>query len=168
MSGEIIAFVLLSAASVIGALAMLYVSKVVHMLLSLVLTFFSLAGIYVLLSAEFVAVVQVLIYSGAISIMMIFGIMLTKHHDQEKHPQNIGRSLLAGGGVIVFFAAVYGAIRKVPFGEQATGLHEANTEQIGIKIFSYYVIPFEVVSVILLAALVGAVVLAKREGDDQS
>lgn len=168
MNGEIIAFALLSAASVLGALAMLYVSKVVHMLLSLVLTFFSLAGIYVLLSAEFVAVVQVLIYSGAVSIMMIFGIMLTKHKDQENRPPNIKRSLITGAGIIVFFAAVYGAIRKVPFGEQAPNLHEANTEQIGIKIFSYYVIPFEVVSVVLLAALVGAILLARKEGDDQS
>src|SRR5690554_3817504 len=79
MSGEFIAFILLSGMAILGGILLLNFKKVIHMMLAVILTFLSLAGLYVLLHAEFVAVVQVLIYSGAIAIIMIFAIMLTKH-----------------------------------------------------------------------------------------
>ena len=72
MSGFVVAFFLLSLSAILGGVMMLNSTKVMHMMLSLVLTFVSIAGIYVLLSAEFVAVVQILIYSGAVTILMIF------------------------------------------------------------------------------------------------
>ena len=75
---------LLALVAVIGGVLLLNLTNVVHMVLALVSTFVSIAGIYVLLSAEFVAVVQILIYSGAITIIMLFGIMLTKHDKSMK------------------------------------------------------------------------------------
>ena len=82
ITGEFIAFIVLAVIALVGGVLLLNLTKVVHMVLALVATFISIAGIYVLLSAEFLAVVQILIYSGAITIIMLFGIMLTKHDDK--------------------------------------------------------------------------------------
>ncbi|MRG86185.1 NADH-quinone oxidoreductase subunit J [Salinibacillus xinjiangensis] len=166
MNGEFIAFLILSFTAILGGILMLNLKKVVHMLLSVVLTFVSLAGIYVLLSAEFVAVVQILIYSGAVTIILAFGIMLTKHTARDERTSNRLRAALVGVGVLVFFFTVYGAIDNLFFGPGAEGLHVENTQQIGERIFAHYVIPFELVSIVLLVALMGAIVLARKEGEE--
>ena len=82
MSGELIAFIVLGVCrDCRRRVLMINLTKVMHMMVALVLTFLSIAGILLLLSAEFVAVVQIMIYSGAITIIMLFGIMLTNHRD---------------------------------------------------------------------------------------
>ncbi|SET24744.1 NADH-quinone oxidoreductase subunit J [Salinibacillus kushneri] len=168
MNGELLAFLILSGAAILGGILMINLKKVVHMLLSVVLTFVSLAGIYILLSAEFVAVVQILIYSGAITIILAFGIMLTNHKAQEERSSNRLRAILVGVGVIIFFFTTYAGIKNLYFGTGADSLHIDNTQKIGESIFSHYVIPFELVSIVLLVALMGAVVLTRqREEDDE-
>lgn len=168
MSGELIFFYLLALVAMGGGILMLNLTKVVHMVVALVFTFISIAGIYVLLSAEFIAAVQILIYSGAVTIIMIFGIMLTKHNDQAEPSIGRGRFALSLIGVLGFFGVMYMAISGLNFGEQATTLHENNTEQIGIELFSKFVIPFELTSVLLLVALIGAIILAKRDEDEEA
>ncbi len=84
MNGEFVAFFILSLFVIIGGVLMLNLTKVMHMMLALVLTFLSIAGLYFLLSAEFIGVAQILLYSGAITIIMIFGIMLTKHNAENE------------------------------------------------------------------------------------
>jgi NADH-quinone oxidoreductase subunit J len=164
VSGEYLAFLGLALVAIAGGVLMLNTTKVMHMFVSLVFTFVSIAGLYVLLSAEFVAAVQVLIYSGAITIIMLFGIMLTRPQEEGKTTTGgFLRKALTALAVFAFGAAVYIGIYRLNFGEQATHLHEKNTEQIGIALYSKYIIPFEVTSVILLVALVGAIVLAKKE-----
>lgn len=166
MSGELIAFLVLALIAIAGGVLMLNLSKVMHMLLSLIFSFLAIAGIYVLLSAEFIAVVQIMIYSGAISIIMIFGIMLTKHDDTSENKAGFFRTTLVGTGVAAFFIVMYFAINDLTLGDQATTLHENNTEQIGIALYSKYVIPFELTSVVLLVALIGAIVLAKKDDEE--
>jgi len=166
ITGELIAFFLLATTSVVGAILLINFTKVVHMLLAAVLTFVSLAGLYILLSAEFVAGAQILIYSGAVTIMMLFGIMLTKHNDQNDAPTSRVRRLFVMAGVAIFAALIYYGIYNLDFGQEAEALHEKNTEQIGISLFSEYIIPFELTSIVLLAALVGAIVLAKKEDEE--
>lgn len=166
MSGEFIAFILLSGMAILGGILLLNFKKVIHMMLAVILTFLSLAGLYVLLHAEFVAVVQVLIYSGAIAIIMIFAIMLTKHSGKERRVRQPVRTGLVAIGIVVFFLTIYNAIQNFYFPEEAMELHINNTEQIGIQLFSHYVIPFELVSVVLLVALIGAVILAKNKEAD--
>lgn len=168
MNGEIIAFLILATLAILGGILMLNLTKVIHMLLSLVMTFLAIAGIYVLLSAEFVAAVQVLIYSGAITIIMIFGIMLTKHNDSQQHIKSSPRNIVVGIGVVAFFILMYVLIDGVSFGEQATDLHVENTKQIGIELYSHYVIPFELMSIVLLVALIGAIILAKRDDVEEA
>jgi NADH-quinone oxidoreductase subunit J len=163
MSGEYIAFLALALVALAGGIFMLNLTKVVHMVVALVFTFVSIAGVYVLLSAEFIAAVQVLIYSGAITIIMLFGIMLTRHQDDGQSTGSPLRKALALLATLAFGAAVYVGIRHLDFGEEATALHEKNTEQIGVALYTKYVIPFELTSVLLLVALVGAIILAKKD-----
>lgn len=166
MSGEYLAFLTLALVAIIGGVLMLNLSKVVHMVTALVFTFISIAGLYVLLSAEFVAAVQVLIYSGAITIIMLFGIMLTRHREEDKEKTTTGgfwRKTATAIAVFAFGAAVYLGVYQLDFGEKAERLHEKNTEQIGVALYSHYIIPFEITAVILLVALVGAIILAKKD-----
>lgn len=165
MTGELVAFVLLAIVGVMGGLLLLNLSNVVHMVVALVFTFLSIAGIFVLLSAEFLAVVQVLVYSGAITIIMLFGIMLTRHDNQEKSTVGGFRKLLIFLGILGFGVVVYLGIYNLEFPGQEVALHEANIEQIGMELFSKYMIPFELLGVLLLTALIGAIVLARKDDD---
>lgn len=168
MTGEFIAFFALALVAITGGVLMINLSKVVHMVASLVFTFLSIAGIYVLLHAEFVAAVQVLIYSGAVTIIMLFGIMLTNHNDKTVHKIGLFRKILTLLGIAVFALAVYLGIYHLDLGEQATSLHVENTKQIGIALYSEYAIPFELVSVLLLVVLIGAIILAKKDKEEAS
>lgn len=163
MTGEFLAFLVMALIAIGGGVLMINLTKVIHMVIALVFTFLSIAGLYILLSAEFVAVVQVLIYSGAITIIMLFGIMLTRHNDTTTVKLGYLRNILTLLGIAVFAAMVYLGVYDLQLGEQATTLHENNTEQIGIALYSEYIIPFELTSVLLLVALVGAIVLAKKD-----
>jgi NADH-quinone oxidoreductase subunit J len=125
-----------------------------------------IAGIYMLLSAEFVAIVQILIYSGAITIVMLFGIMLTKHQENDAPAKGGWGNFSLLAAIAGFAVAVYLGIYNLDIPVQPTALHEENTKQIGIELFSKYVIPFEVMSVLLLVALVGAIVLAKKDDEE--
>lgn len=176
MSGELLAFFILALIAIGGGVLMLNMEKVIHMVIALVFTFLSIAGLYVLLSAEFVAVVQVLIYSGGVSIIMLFGIMLTRHDNRSGVSAGRWRRFFAALGVLVFFAIMFYGIKDLALGgmeilvpgqgeEQA--LYENNTKQIGISLYSHYIIPFEITSVLLLVALVGAITLAKRDDEEE-
>lgn len=167
ITGEFIAFIVLAVIALIGGVLLLNLTNVVHMVLALVATFISIAGIYVLLSAEFLAVVQILIYSGAITIIMLFGIMLTKHDDKVTNTGGWGRKISLLLGVIGFGVVVYLGIYNLDFPQVGDTLHENNTEQIGIALYSKYVIPFELTSIVLLVALIGAIILAKKDDEKE-
>lgn len=170
ISGEFIAFMGLALVAIIGGVLLLNLTKVVHMVVALIFTFVSIAGIYVVLSAEFVAAVQILIYSGAITIIMLFGIMLTKHDDEGETTTGKWRKVLLFLGIVGFAVAVYIGIYDFTGVQVPTDLHENNTMKIGEALYSKWVIPFELTSVLLLVALVGAIVLAKKdekEGDKE-
>lgn len=162
-SGEFLAFMGLALVAIIGGVLLLNLSKVIHMVVALIFTFVAIAGIYVLLSAEFIAAVQILIYSGAITIIMLFGIMLTKHNDDSEPKTGRLRKFLLFLGVVGFAFAVYIGIYNFDIEQVPTKLHENNTLQIGQALYSKYIIPFELTSVLLLVALVGSIVLAKND-----
>ena len=118
LTGEFIAFMGLALVAIVGGVLLLNLTKVVHMVVALIFTFVSIAGIYVLLSAEFVAAVQILIYSGAITIIMMFAIMLTKHDDNVETTTGKWRKVLLFLGVLGFAVAVY------------IGIYDFNVEQV--------------------------------------
>ena len=141
-------------------------TKVVHATLSLAFTFISLAGLYILLEAEFLAFVQVLLYVGAITILMIFGIMMTKHDSEQETPRPLLETLAAIACISLFGILFYG-IRNANFQPTETPFIEDNTREIGLQLFTRYAIPFELVSVLLTVAFIGAVALAKKEEEPQ-
>jgi NADH-quinone oxidoreductase subunit J len=147
-----------------GAVFMLSFTKVIHMVMALALTFISMAGLYILLNAEFIAVVQVLIYAGAISILMIFGIMLTKHKGEEIEPRRPLFNTLLIIGIFGLLGILFYAIQKTTFPDPTPfNAGVDNTFEIGKLLFNVHVIPFELMSVLLTVALIGAIVVAKRE-----
>ncbi|MCH5585252.1 NADH-quinone oxidoreductase subunit J [Shimazuella sp. AN120528] len=163
MNAEFFAFSILSVFAIGGAVFFLNSVRVMHMAISLAFTFFSLAGIYFLLQAEFLAVVQVLIYAGGISILMIFGIMLTK--PEEGSP---GRSFqyhqwISLATIISFFVIIMVIIYQSPIFTPAEKVSSPSVQQIGSILFKQYAIPFELASILLLVALIGAIVLARKE-----
>lgn len=158
------------AIAVVMALAALRVvtsRNVVHAALYLVGTLMGAAALYVLLLAEFVAWVQVLVYVGAIVVLMLFGLMLTRAPLGRANFDNDQRLLAALCAAAVFAVTSWITIQAFQ-GKDVSILrgHGTRTVDVGKVIFSSYVLPFEVVSVLLLAALVGAVVIARRDDAD--
>lgn len=167
LTGEFVAFFLLSVCAIVGAVLAINFTKVVHTTLSIAFTFIALAGLYVLLEAEFVAFVQVLIYVGAITILMIFGIMMTKHDGEGKEPARPLLETLAAVGCISLFGILFYGIRNANFPTESAPFIEDNTREIGMQLFTQYAIPFELMSVLLTVAFIGSIALAKREGGSQ-
>lgn len=137
--------------------------NIFHSALFLVLCFFSVAGIYVLLEAEFVAAVQVLIYVGAITVLMIFAIMLTSQIYSPSIKQSNEQVVPALLVIITLLAATLITLAKTNWRVQTALVTEQSVTIIGKSLLTVYVLPFEVVSVVLLVALVGAIVIAKKE-----
>lgn len=166
-TGELVAFFLLAVCAIVGAVMAINFTRVVHMALSLAFTFISLAGLYILLEAEFIAFVQVLLYVGAITILMIFGIMMTKHDDADKEAPRPLLETLAAIGCISLFGILFFGIRNANFPTEAAPFKDDNTREIGMQLFTKYAIPFELVSVLLTVAFIGAVALAKKEEESE-
>lgn len=148
----------------VSAIRVVTTRNVVHAALYLVATLLGAAIMFVLLYAEFVGWVQVLVYVGAIVVLMLFGLMLTRAPIGKGSFDNDQRPLAAICALAVF--VVSSVIMVDAFeGQEIDFTREAGTtsRQVGEAIFSQFVLPFEVVSVLLLAALVGAVVIARRD-----
>jgi len=168
LTGELIAFFIFALLVIGGAIFMLSFTKVVHMVVSMAFTFLSLGGLYVMLQAEFVGFVQVLIYAGAISIMMIFGIVMTKHERSDEPPPWTIHETIAAIGAVVLFGILFFAIQDAEIiPRHAFDPGEDNTRRLGEIIFTERVLPFELVSLLLTVAFIGAIVLARREEEGQ-
>ncbi len=131
----------------------------------LIISFFSLAALYALLSAHFVAVLQILVYAGAVMVLFVFVIMLLnlKKNDYIRDKLNLGRiiAILIGLGLFAFFAIEFLLLPLIHLPELAPEFGTA--EQIGELMFTKYVIPFELIGVLLLVGIVGAVLLGRKE-----
>src|SRR6266516_3677161 len=159
MSAQEIAFLILAVVGGIGAIRMVTSRNVVHAALYLVVTLAVVGGIYLLLAAEFLAWVQVLIYVGAIVVLLLFSLMLTRAPIGRDTLDNQQRGVAAVIGIGVLIGLV--VLLQGTFGGKKIATSATHTAQIGASLFRGYVLPFEIVSVLLLAALVGAVVLAR-------
>ena len=164
-----IIFWLLFAMMAIAGIRVVTTRNVVHAALYLVATLLGAASIYILLYAEFVGWVQVLVYVGAIVVLMLFGLMLTRAPIGSANFDNHQRLLAAVCAGLLFAVTSFIMVRAFEGQEiDFTGTEGTSIESVGEVIFSVYVLPFEIVSVLLLAALVGAVVISRRdEGADR-
>ncbi len=158
-------FYFLAALAVVSALVMITRKNPVHSALALIVTLLAVAGLYLMLYAPFVAGVQIILYAGGIMVLFLFVIMLVSIEKAEREDQ-FNRQWLVGIvatlalGVLFVFTYVRGQSifpnRLVPMPEQQ------NTQQIGLELYGRYMLPFEVASLLLLVAIIGAVVMAKK------
>lgn len=163
MVAQNIAFYLLAVAMVAAAFRLVTTKNVVRAALYLAIVLAGVAGMFILLAAEFVAWAQVLVYIGAVVVLLLFGVMLTRAPiGKESELDNDQRWL--GALVALFLLGALAAVLGDAFGTQEIAFGKIQpTAALADSLFSTYVIPFEVASVLLLAALVGAVALARRD-----
>ncbi|WP_328808670.1 NADH-quinone oxidoreductase subunit J family protein [Nonomuraea montanisoli] len=163
-TGQEIVFLLLGAVAVGSALLVVTTRQLVHAALWLVVCFGALAGCYLVLTAEFVAWVQVLIYVGAVVVLMLFGIMLTRAPIGRSADLDSGNRLVAAL-VAVATAAVLVTVVVDGFRTAYAPLKPGAgaAKELGASVFSTWVLPFEALSVLLLAALIGAIVLSRTD-----
>jgi NADH-quinone oxidoreductase subunit J len=165
-------FMLLAGMTVLGAIGVITRRNPVHSALLLIATLMSVAGIYVLLEAEFLAAVQVLVYAGGIMVLFLFVIMLVdlekRGKDADAGKKKLSKGAVAGGIVltVVFLCVLLSTFGMEPLGASAAGSDAlraggGNLGSVALVMFRYYLLPFELASVLLLVAMVGAIVLGR-------
>jgi NADH-quinone oxidoreductase subunit J len=167
---EAIAFYTL-AAFILGFAVLVVTTKdTVHSVLYLVLDFLFVAALYVMLGAQFLAVIQVLVYAGGIVVLYLFVVMLVnlkrppEAHQDPHRRSKLGTALAAAVLVELAIIVASGYARAAAPTVPAAALPvTGNTEQVGWLLYTSYLIPFEIASMLLLVAMIGAIVLAKRE-----
>jgi NADH-quinone oxidoreductase subunit J len=172
---EMVLFVVLGAIAIAAALGVIFVRKVVYSALFLLVNFCSLAGLYLLLNAQFLAAAQVIVYAGAIVVLFLFATMLLGGGDKipnlkSQIPKNYLAIVLA---IVLFVEVGYVLVSATLTGTQGSDTPEAiasvgNVQAIGKLLFTDYLLPFELAAVLLLIGIVGAVVLAKKKPNTQS
>lgn len=158
-------FSILGLASVIFALLMVLTKNPVRSVIFLILTFFSIAGQYVLLNAQFLAVVHIIVYAGAVMVLFLFVLMLLNLNAEAEPRQTdrwkLGAAIAAGMLLVTFVGALRGGIAiAVP---EQTNPQVGLVQNLGKVLFTDFVVPFEVAGILFLAAMVGAVLLGKRD-----
>lgn len=145
-----------------GGIGLILNSNPVHAALSLIVNFFSLAGLYLSLQAEFLAVIQILVYAGAIMVLFLFVIMLLNLQAEVQSnfsPTKI-LAILLGVAFVAEMMIVFSGVGSAAFQEGPFAF--GTVEGVGMELMTQYIFPFEMISVILIAALVGAIVVAKK------
>ena len=164
-STELICFLILSSIIVSGSLAVVLLENIVYSAFLLGGVFMAIAGLYLLLNASFVAAAQILVYVGAVNVLIIFAIMLVNKKEELKPIKGLKfRQFLSA----IVSAGLLGLLIRVNLttnwnlpGPKSIG--EEATERIGEHLFTDYLLPFELASVLLLMAMIGAIVLARRD-----
>jgi NADH-quinone oxidoreductase subunit J len=161
MTAPEVVFAIVAFVGTIAALRMVTTRNVVHGALYLVITLGMVGAVYLLLAAEFLAWVQIVIYVGAIVVLLLFSLMLTKAPIGRAALDNQQRgvsAIVACGVLVGLIVLIQGAFQDV----KGTVVARA-AEPVGRAIFRHFVLPFEVVSILLLAALIGAIAIARRD-----
>ena len=158
-----IAFAVMAVTMLVSAVRMVTTRNVVHAALYLVIVLAGAAGLFILLGAEFVGVTQVLVYIGAIVVLFLFGIMLTKGSFGDDDGVEGEQRLMAGLVGALVLCVTGGALIDTFGGAELSRAEPSLTADVSDMIFSQYIVPFEAVSVLLLAALIGAVVVARKD-----
>jgi len=163
MTGQMLIFFVLAAVAVLGAISLILQRHPIHSALSLIVVMVALAGLYLLLGAEFVAAVQIIVYGGAIMVLFVFVIMLLNAGEEER----TNFSKLATYAGIPLAVALSGLIAaaiassNLPPAPATTAL--SSTKSLSMLLFKEFVYPFELTSFLILVAIIGAIVLAQRE-----
>lgn len=157
-----VAFFIMAAITLIGGLLVVSLRNLLRSALALIMTFMGVAGIYLLLEAEFVAAVQVLIYVGAIAVLILFAIMLTRGMMRGTESMQNTQWIAAAGIALLLFVALFMVAIGTTWHTTQAAVKTDLIPRIGMELMTTYVLPFEVASLLLLAALVGAMVIARE------
>jgi len=157
---SVAAFIAIAVFTLAGALAAACLRKLIHAALCLVVAFLGLAAFYFFLGAEFVGLVQVFVYVGAVAVLIVFTILLTRREDEDAAGFNWGGVLVA----VAVFSGLAWAIMKTPsLSVAAPGIEPLTVKRIGEMLMTHYVWPLQCVGLLLTAALIGALVLVMEE-----
>ena len=162
MSSEEVVFFFIAGASVLGALGVVLARNVIHSALFLIFCLMAVAGVFILLAAEFLAIVQVLVYGGAVTILILFAMMLTRVRDAPEAldgPQKPFAAITALAFMIISIIAV----TSTKFPGESEKINVIAFDNIGDSLFTTWAMPFEIASLVLIVALIGAVILARGE-----
>jgi NADH-quinone oxidoreductase subunit J len=161
-----ILFWLLSALALFSALMVVVSKNPVYSVLWLIVTFFTISGHYILLNAQFLAIVNIIVYAGAIMVLFLFVIMLMnlgRLAEPQKNRWLRIAGVVAGGCLLLVFVA---ALKNIEIKKQIAETNSGDIgliENLGKALFNEYVVPFEISSILFLSAMVGAVVIGKKE-----
>ena len=163
-------FYFLAFLTLLSAMMVILSKNPIHSVLYLILAFFCLSGHYVLLNAQFVAVVNIIVYAGAIMVLFLFVIMfLNMRDDDEDTKTNLTKiaATIVGGTLGVIMVAVFRKSQIGTYNPYSFDSQVGMIENLGQVLYSDYMLPFELASILFLVAMVGAVMLAKREAGDR-
>jgi NADH-quinone oxidoreductase subunit J len=161
-------FLGLAFTSLIASLLVITQKNPIKSALFMVLTFFCVAGLYILLYSQFIAIIQIFVYAGAIAMLIVFVIMLLDLEEEIRSGLKLLYSKVIGGflAILFLFGIIYSVVAMSPTGRMGSSYTpenvSANVKAVGEVLFTQYLFPFEIVSVLLVAAIVGAVVLSKK------
>ncbi len=160
-----ILFWFLSALAVVGAIGVISCKNPIYGVLWLIVVFFAISGHYVLMNAQFLAIVNIIVYAGAIMVLFTFVIMLMNLNEHPEIPRNIylkAIGLIAG---LCLLIVLISALSHAPGNNDLlkTGTNAGLVKVLGRTLFTDYVVPFEISSVLFLSAMIGAVVIGKKE-----
>jgi NADH-quinone oxidoreductase subunit J len=159
-------FLVLAALSVFSALMVVFSRKPVHSVLYLILCFFSIGAHYLLLNAQFLFAVHIIVYAGAIMVLFLFTIMfINMNRESEAHKSLLVKSAatIVAGTLMLLLAGAAGSASSLP--APANGADIGTVANLGKSLYGDYVLPFELTSILLLAAMVGAVLLGKKHSE---
>jgi NADH-quinone oxidoreductase subunit J len=160
-----ILFIVLSAVALFSALMVIISKNPVHSVIWLILVFFAISGHYLLMNAQFLAIVNIIVYAGAIMVLFLYVLMLMdlkKETEPQKNRWLKIAGALAGGSLLLVLVAALKEVDMKKLAETRTG-DIGLIENLGRVLFSEYVVPFEISSILFLSAMVGAVVIGKKE-----
>jgi NADH-quinone oxidoreductase subunit J len=164
MSVEQVVFYIVAVVAVLAGLGVVLSRDIVHSALFLVLALLMTAGVFVLLASEFLALVQILVYGGGITILVIFALMITQLRSARQSLDGPQKPFAAVAGLLLIGAIGYMALDTEWTGE-TDQVSVISTEALSRALFSDFLIPFEIVGFVLLVALIGAVVLARTDDE---
>ncbi|MEC5393822.1 NADH-quinone oxidoreductase subunit J family protein [Bergeyella sp. RCAD1439] len=163
---EQVLFFIVAAIAVVSAVYFVFARNPLYAILSLIVTMFSIAGMYVLLNAQFLGIVQIIVYAGAIMVLFLYILMMLNLNKADESRKQNTLKLIGVLSACLFFIGSLGAFRGLshstapqPGLDHGVGL----TENLGRLLFNEYVLPFELASILILAGIVGAVLIGKRD-----
>ena len=165
---DVVFFIIFAVIAVISAVNVIIQTHPISSALSLIGVMVSLAALYLLLGADFLAMAQIIVYAGAIMVLFVFVIMLLNTGGETGIATHRTIQIAGMPALLAFLAALcYSLQRFYPFSVQATfgGFTKGDAHSIGVALFSTYLLPFEVTSILILIAILGAIVLARKEFD---